>query len=136
MENSKQYLKTHNIVSRISFKDSKEHIVELLNDKIDKIIDKEGNEKEGVKYSVKEDDELKSFFTSSIGLISKLAEMNDNDIVAIKLERKKTDEGYRSSFSVRKIGKSEGGGEIKKDISDDDIPVIESQKEPLANNNQ
>jgi len=122
MDNSKQFLKNQDILPRISFKDGKEHIVKLLNDKIDKIQDGTGKEIEGVKYLVEEDNENKSFFTSSIGLIAKLADLEENTMVGIKMIRKKTDAGYRSSFEVRLI--------------DDNIPVIENETEPSVLDNE
>lgn len=86
MENSKQFLKTNNIFPRISFKDKQAHRVKLLNDKIDSITDQSGKMIEGVKYFVEEGGAKKTFFTSSVALISKLSECKENDVVNIQIK--------------------------------------------------
>ena len=121
MENSKSFLQKQDIKPRISFKDGKTHIVKLLNDKQDTLTDENGKQVEGVKYLVEEEGEMKTFFTSSIGLITKLAELEPETIVAITMKRKKGEKGYTSYYDVE---------EAKQEFSDNEIPVIENESEP------
>jgi len=121
MENSKSYLKDHSILERISFKDKKPHTVVLGKDKLDTIKDQQGKELEGVRFLVKEDGEAKSFFTTSISLIQKLANKEAGDTVVIQMKSRQGDDGqYRSYYEV--------GDGIDNEVSDsEDIPTINEQ---------
>lgn len=123
MDIAKNFLKKHNIVPTISFKDGKAHTLKILNAKEDSLTDDTGKVIEGMAFLVEEDGEHKRFFTGSISLISKLANVELNDVVEIQMKKKKTDKGYKSYFSVKK-GQSEVE-EVSEDLSDDDIPIIE-----------
>ena len=111
MQNSQSYLSQKGIVPKISFQDGKSHKVTLVKDKIDKIKDANGTEKEGVKYMVFEDGTPKTFFTASSRLIQKLAELPENSEVIIQMKSKKGNEGYISYFEVSK--------------AEEEIPIIE-----------
>lgn len=122
MQASKEYMKTNQIVPFISFKDGSAHTVKLIKDKVDSIKDgNNGGMVQGVKFLVEENGEVKSFFTSSIGLIQKLAEFNEGDIVTIKMVSKKVNGEFRSSFVV---SAGEGVAEEEEDVEEEgDVPV-------------
>jgi len=120
MDESKKFLKQSDVKPRLSFKDGKERIVKLLNDKIDTITDESGKKIEGIKYLVEHDGELKTFFTSSISLISKLSELEPETEVSIKMNRKKGEQGYRSFYEVVSVVAVE-----TEFIPDNEIPVID-----------
>ena len=126
MDAAKSYLKSHDVVERISFKDKSPHTVELGKDKEDTIKDQEGKELEGVRFLVKENGEAKSFFTTSISLIQKLASKEAGDSVTIQMKSRKGDDGqYRSYYEV-----SEGttrGSEGVSEGDDDPIPTINEE---------
>ena len=109
MQNSKDYLKNHNVVPFISFKESPKHKVKLLSDEIGKIKDKQGVEVDGVHYSVEEAGTEKKFFTSSIGLIQRLAECEADETVTIEMKSKKGEKGWQSYFVVTRhdLGEAE-----------------------------
>ena len=125
MDNSKQYLKNHQIHPRISFKDGQSHTLKLLKDKPVKITTQTGEIVDGVRYLVEENEDVKTFQTASETLIQRLAEIPENEVVTIQMKRRKTEKGYRSYFEVVKLS------EVFKEpseISDDEIPVIEPEK--------
>ena len=116
MQNSKDFIKTHKILGRISFKDGLVHKVKLLQDKEIKIETENQGVVDGIRFLVEEDGEQKTFQTASPYLIRDLAEISENEIVVIQLKRKKTEQGFRSYF------------EVKKETSEDDgIPVIDDE---------
>ena len=118
MESAKSFLKNHDILERISFRDKLAHTVELGKDEEDTSKDQQGVEKEGVRFLVKEGGVAKSFFTTSISLIQKLAPMDAGDIVTIQMKFQKGDDGeYKSHYEVS------GGTES------DSIPIINEQGE-------
>jgi len=111
MESAKDFLKDKNILSFISFKDKSPHTVELVKDKVDTIRNQQGEELQGVKFLVKENGENKSFFTTSISLLQKLADKSPGDVVTIEMKSRKGDDGqFRSYYEVS---------------SPEDIPVIQ-----------
>jgi len=129
MEESKKYLKNKDILPRISFKDGKEHTVQIKQDKLETITDSQGKETEGVKYKVIEDGEVRTIFTSSIALISKLSVVEPDTVVKIKQKKYKDGSGQiKTTYEVV----SADGTELQSDsVSDDDIPVInEDESEP------
>src|SRR3990167_5299149 len=96
----KQFLKSHNITERISFKDGKAHTIKIIKRKLDSI-DNQGVIKEGIKYLVNEDGTAKSFFTSAISLIQKLAEIEDGRLITIQMRSKPNGQGgFTSYFDV------------------------------------
>jgi hypothetical protein len=118
MENSKKYLSDRGILPKISFNKNEPRIVQIIDDKPETIKDKEGKEVEGMKYKVVENGEAKTIFTSSVTLISKLAEIDSEETVKITQKGYQQDGDWRTTYEVVKIkdGKEE---EV------DDIPVIE-----------
>ena len=121
MQGSKEFLKTHEILPKISFKDGKAHTVKLIQDKVDKIKDADGTEVEGVKYKVVEAGEVKTIFTSSVGLIQKLSEYAENSEVVIQMKSKKGEDGkWKSYYDVRLVGEDSD--------TPDDVPTIEDEE--------
>lgn len=106
MQNSKVYLKERNLYPRISFKDKKPHTIELVNDKADSMKDERGAVKEGIKYLVKEDGELKTFFTASPSLISFLSTCEPGDIVSIEMKAKNIGGSLKTVYSMSKSGEA------------------------------
>ena len=117
MKESKQFLKDKNIKPRISFKDGNPHVVKLINDKIDEIDDGTGKTVEGMSYLVEEDGDQKTFFTSSIGLISALSELEHGAVVRIVMKKKKGEKGYISFYEIEKVE------------DEDSLPVVEPDEE-------
>lgn len=102
MDQSKEYLKKNNIRPRISFKDGNPHTLRIVKDKIDSVQDDMGKQVEGIRYLVEEGGEQKTFFTASVGLIEKLAQVAEGTEVVVQMKRKKSDGGgYKSFFEVR-----------------------------------
>ena len=121
MENSKKYLEENGYDDRISFNDGKAHTVKLLKDKEGTIPDGKGGTVKGMKYLVEEDGKQKSFFTGSLGLVSKLAMCSDNDVVTIKMGKANN----KSYYTVIK----QGGEEVKvadsPELDGEDAPPID-----------
>jgi len=121
MENSKRFLANAQIPQYISFMDGKSHLFQLLDDEESSITDNAGVKKEGIRYRVMEEGTPKSFFTSSIDLISQLAEMPKGAVVKVQLKARKTNDCYRKKYEVEKIEEND----VPPDVKDEDIPVIE-----------
>lgn len=124
MKASKEFLKEKGIVPRISFKDKEKHIVELVKDKKEAITDENGEKKEGVKYLVKENGQLKSFFTASLSLIEKLAEFKPGSKVAIQMKTKKVGNDYINYFDVMEV-KKEWKKKNNKKQKDEEVPIVD-----------
>jgi len=122
MKKVKDYLKKEGILSRISFKDGKEHIVKLIDCKEVTITDANGEERRGMKFKVTEGGEPKTFFTSSVGLLTKLAEIPENSVVSIQMKKRKDNGNYKSYFDVSLVEKE------TPDSDWDDIPIIEDEE--------
>ena len=103
MQYSKEFLKTHQILPRISFKDRQPHTVKLVKDKLETVNSDKGP-KDGVRYLVEENGEPKSFLTCSPNLISTLSSFEPGDIVTIQLQSKKSNGTLISVFKVEKEG--------------------------------
>ena len=121
MDSAKKYAQAHHIYPAISLKDSGTVTVELVKDKLD-TLEYEGKPREGVRFLVKHDGELKNFFTASPILISQLAPFISGDTVTIVCKSRKTDQGYRTSFKVF------AGTREPEMPEPDDIPVIEENE--------
>lgn len=122
MESSKQYMKDNGILTRISFADGAAHTVKLIKDKVDSIPGgPNGAQVEGMKYLVEENGEQKSFFSGSVGLISKLALCEEGEVVTIQMKKANN----KSFYSVTK----EGGEEIVAD--DDEEQIADDEEAPV-----
>lgn len=104
MQNSKNWMKENGYDSKISFKDGSAHTVKLLKDKVDSIPDGRGGTIKGMKYLVEENGEQKTIFTGSVGLISKLVECEEGDVVTIQMKNANN----KSFFTVTKAGQEVG----------------------------
>ena len=114
---SQDFLKDKNIIPFLSFKEQAEHTVELVKDKRDSITNNAGEVVEGVSYLVKENGELKKFFTSAVSLVNKLINYSAGDTVKIRLKRVKTPKGFRSTYEVI--------GEETKEPEEEEMPEEE-----------
>ena len=115
---SQKFLKDHDIVSRISFKDGKPHTVRILSDEADTIV-VEGKETEGIRYTVEENGEKKEFFTGSPYLIQQIAENSLVEELIIQMKKRKRNDGsFVSYFDVQIVG----GKEMNEDIEPDELP--------------
>lgn len=125
MDASKQFLKNNDIISFISFKATPKHTFKLLGDEItemhteDKIV-------KGVRYTVEESGERKSFFTGSSTLIARLSEFAIGIVVTVEMKKRKGDDGVWKSYF--EISTSE---ESKKtiDSTEDKTPSIQVGEE-------
>ena len=104
MQNSKQWMKESGCGNKISFKDGSAHTVKLLKDKVDSIPDGRGGTINGMKYLVEENGEQKTIFTGSVGLISKLVECEEGDVVNIQMKSINN----KSFYTVTKAGQEVG----------------------------
>ena len=121
MDASKAYMKENQILPRISFADGKAHTMKLIRDKVDNIPDGKGGNVQGMKYLVEEGGEQKTIFTGSIGLISKLAACEPNDVVTIQMKK-----ANNKSFFVA----SRNGEEI---VNEDEAEVVADDEQPDQN---
>lgn len=100
MDASKKFLNDNKILPRISFKDGKIHTVKIIKDKEETIPDGRGGTASGIKYLVEENGVQTTIFTSSAGLIAKLAMCESGDVVSIEMKTANN----KSFFVVTKDG--------------------------------
>ena len=125
MENTKKYIETAQKESGdmgyISFKDGVAHTLKVLKDKEDTMPDKYnagGGTVKGMKYLVEENGVQKTFFTSSLALMSKLVDIPYGEEITIQLKSVKAADGsFKSEFVV-----SRGGAIKPEDASDGPAP--------------
>ena len=107
MENTKKYIETAQKESGdmgyISFKDGVAHTLKVLKDKEDTMPDKYnagGGTVKGMKYLVEENGVQKTFFTSSLALMSKLVDIPYGEEITIQLKRtnKQTKHNGKSEY--------------------------------------
>lgn len=106
MQASKEFMRSHNIYPRISFQDRLVHEVELVSDKNDSYRDTQGVAHEGVKFLVKEDGVLKTFFTTSASLISFLSTCDTGDFVNIEMQSKNIGGSMKTVYRMSKSGEA------------------------------
>lgn len=100
-ELEQKFLKERNIYPRISFNETPEvKNIRILARKEDSFVNEQNEKVHGIKYLVEHEGVRKSFFTSSIGLVSKLAETKNGDMVDIKLGSIKTSQGFGKKYQV------------------------------------
>lgn len=120
---SKSFLDEKGIKPRISFKDGLPHTVTLLKEER-ATIEIDGKEKDGIKYTVDEDGIEKDFFSSSISLIGRMAQISVGEKIVIQMSSSKDSNGeYKSGYSVRRYIKN--AGKNVQEFDDDNIPIIE-----------
>ena len=103
MQTSKDFIREQGWLSRISFKTTPRVMVKLISDEKRTIIDNTGKEVKGIAIKVEQDGEEKEIFTSSISLISQLADYEPGSVVVIEMKSTKTNQGYRTSFKVLSV---------------------------------
>ena len=106
MEQSKQWMKEGGYSNRISFNDLSAHTVKLVKDKVDSIPDGKGGMVKGMKYLVEENGEQKTIFTGSVGLVSKLAECSEGDVVTIQMKKANNKSYYTVTKAGQEVGES------------------------------
>lgn len=111
MEAVKQFLKDHQILPRISFKDGQEHTVVIMRARTESFKNDDDEQVEGVKFLVTEAGEPKTFFTASQDLLTKLADSKEGETYNIKMLARNVDGAVRAYYEVKKV--------------DGEIPVIE-----------
>jgi hypothetical protein len=123
MEEIKQWLHSHQVLPRISFKDRKEHIVEMVKARAESFTNNEGELVDGIKFLVKESGEPKTFFTASQDLLMKLAESKEGEVYKIKMCAKNVGGVVKTYYEVDKVSEDEP----MEDTKAEDIPVVESE---------
>ncbi len=126
MENSKKFLKDHNILPKISFNDGEPRTLTIVDDKLDTTFDqKKQIDVDCMTYKVTENGEVKKFSTQSITLIAKLSEVEKDDVVKIQQTKYKTATGFKKTYKVSKI-EGENEVSVEGDIPPElDIPILE-----------
>jgi len=116
------YLQEKGFLPRISFKKSPVHTVTIISKERRTIKDPNtpGEEVDGIAIKVEEEGEEREIFTSSVSLLQQLADVKDGETVTIKMIKRKTDKGYRTSYEVTEP-------EIAK-VKDEKIPTIEDEE--------
>jgi hypothetical protein len=128
MQEIKNWLKDHQVLPRISFKDRHEHTIKMIQAKEESFTNNEGELVNGIKFKVYEDGEVKTFFTASQDLLLKLSECQEGDIYRVKMCAKNIGGVIKTYYEVKKM---EGETEVDVEAGEaDDIPVIEDQDEP------
>ena len=123
-EEIKNWLQSHNILPRISFKDRKEHIIEMVKAKSESFTNNDGELVEGIKFLVREDGEPKTFFTASQDLLLKLVECQEGEIYKVKMIARNVAGRIKTSYDVKKLD-----GDKEVDVENpDDIPVINEEE--------
>lgn len=120
MKGAQDWMKNNGIMPRISFNDGQAFTVKLLGDKIDTIPDafNKGAKLEGMKFLCEHEGEKKTFFTTSVGLIGKLAAVEEGETVTIQMKKA----NGKSFFVVTKDGQEVTNGEEGGEIADDEVP--------------
>jgi hypothetical protein len=106
MQASKQFLKDNEILPRISFKDKETHTVTVLKDKLKTIQDMSGQQINGVEYLVKEENDHKTFFTTSNQLIQALSQCNQGDVMNIKMVNKNVAGKITTGYEIEKVSEN------------------------------
>ena len=121
MEKSKQFLKDHGILPRISFEKGKPRTLKIIDEKTESFNDKDDKLVEGMKYKVTENGEPKTIFSSAVSLISKLAEIEPDSVVTITQKGYKQDGEWRTTYDVVSVIDD---GEMPKSPKEE-IPIVE-----------
>jgi len=123
MEEIKQWLKSHQILPRISFKDRKEHTIEIIKARAESFNNDKDELVEGIKFLVKEDGEAKTFFTASQDLLLKLADCQEGEVFKVKMCAKNVGGVIKTYYEVKKV---EDNQEVEiEPTKDEDISVVE-----------
>ena len=103
MEASMKFLSDKNFIERISLRDGLKRKFKLVKDEATEIIGFDGNAKQGITYTVLENGNLRSFFTTSLKCISMLSRLQKDDMFEIELRTKKVGDTLISFHIVKKL---------------------------------
>ena len=103
MEASMKFLSNKNFVERVSLRDGLRRKFKLVKDEATEIIGFDGNAKQGITYTVIENGNLASFFTTSMKCISMLSKLMKDDVFEIELKTKKVGDTLISYHVVKKL---------------------------------
>ena len=103
MEASMKFLSDKNFIERISLRDGIKRKFKLVKDETTEIIGFDGNTKQGITYTVTENGNLRSFFTTSMKCISMLSKLQKDDVFEIELRTKKVGDILISYHVVKKL---------------------------------
>ena len=103
MEASMKFLSDKNFIERISLRDGMKRKFKLVKDEATEIIGFDGNKKQGITYTVTENGNLRSFFTTSLKCISMLSKLQKDDVFEIELRTKKVGDILTSFHVVKKL---------------------------------
>ena len=103
MEASMKFLSSKNFIERISLRDGVRRKFKLVKDEATEIIGFDGNTKQGITYTVLENEKIKSFFTTSLKCINEMSKFRKDDVFEIELKTKKVGDTLISFHVVNKI---------------------------------
>jgi len=103
MKASMKFLSDKNFIERISLRDGMKRKFKLVKDEATEIIGFDGNTKQGITYTVTENGNLRSFFTTSLKCISMLSRLQKDDVFEIELKTKKVGDTLISFHVVKKL---------------------------------
>ena len=103
MKASMKFLNDRNFIERISLRDGMRRKFTMVKDEKTEIIGFDGNIKEGITYTITENGNLGSFFTTSMKCISMLSKLQKDDVFEIELRTKKVGDTLISYHIVKKL---------------------------------
>ena len=103
MKASMKFLSDRNFIERISLRDGLRRKFTMVKDERTEIIGFDGKRKEGITYTVTENGNLRSFFTTSLKCISMLSKLSKDDMFEIELRTKKVGDNITSFHIVKKL---------------------------------
>jgi len=103
MKASMKFLSDKNFIERISLRDGMKRKFKLVKDEATEIIGFDGNAKQGITYTVTENGNIRSFFTTSLKCISMLSRLQKDDVFEIELKTKKVGDTLISYHVVKKL---------------------------------
>ena len=103
MDASMKFLRDKNFIERISLRDGLRRKFTMVKDERAEIIGFDGNTKQGITYTVMENGNLASFFTTSLKCISMLSRLQKDDVFEIELRTKKVGDTLISYHVVKKL---------------------------------
>jgi len=103
MKASMKFLSDKNFIERISLRDGMKRKFKLVKDEATEIIGFDGNAKQGITYTVMENGNIRSFFTTSLKCISMLSRLQKDDVFEIELRTKKVGDTLISFHVVKKL---------------------------------
>ena len=103
MKASMKFLSDRNFIERISLRDGLRRKFTMVKDERTEIVGFDGNMKQGITYTVTENGNLRSFFTTSMKCISMLSKLSKDDMFEIELRTKKVGNNIVSFYVVKKL---------------------------------